>query len=241
MTGSSSSAPLRKQRLFSPLSRCVLAGWLAAAALLPASAAQSTAPAAQSSAAKSIAYKPGLTMADLMSAAPAERVVFQSGRSISVEDLRRLQSFQHKLRAAKASPAAAALRRKPDARNVKTAITTRADLTNALRLPDDDTVRLPSGKLVTAKVLKMAYGLAEQRIRRSSAAPAKRSLPQGKAVNVTASNDKAYWRGILQKPDDTVLQSPGGKRITVGELKSYLEQSASLRDNAAREYKGGRK
>ncbi len=243
MSGSTPSISIRMPRMFLRLhlSPLLFGALLFAAAPLVLSAAQSSESALSSSVVKEIPYTPGLKMADLVSATPDDRVVFKSGRSMSVRDLRRLEGFQQKLKAAKASNGAASLRLQPNAGNVKATVATRSDLSRALQLPDGDTVRLPSGKLVTAKVLKMAYGLAEQRIRNSASRKTLRPVPQGPALKVTASKDQNYWRNVLQKPDDTVLESPGGKRITVGELKSYMEQFVSLRDSAAHDFERGRK
>jgi hypothetical protein len=50
------------------------------------------------------------------------------------------------------------------------------------------------------------------------------TLPQrpdlsGAAIKVDANSD---WKALLQRPDQTVLESPNGTRITVGELKKTL-------------------
>jgi len=47
----------------------------------------------------------------------------------------------------------------------------------------------------------------------------------GPAIKIGPSTTQAEWKNIfLQKPDGTIIESPTGKRITVGELKQAMAQ-----------------
>jgi hypothetical protein len=41
-------------------------------------------------------------------------------------------------------------------------------------------------------------------------------------VKIFPGTSKAAWQSILAKPDNTVLESPTGTRVTVGGIRQYL-------------------
>jgi methionyl-tRNA formyltransferase len=98
------------------------------------------------------------------------------------------------------------------------------DIAAALDRPDSDTLQLPSGKTMTVGLLKLVREDVERRLGRSLTAGKVRPDLSGPAVKVQSGTD---WKNILQRPDGTVLESPGGKRITVGELKQVLAATGS--------------
>jgi hypothetical protein len=152
-----------------------------------------------------------------------DRVQLQDGRKLKVGDVRRLTAMTRKLRAAKPGsrmPQALKLKPAPTGTPVRNA----DDITQALERPDSATIQLPSGKTMTVGLLKLVREDVERRLGRSLTAQPTRPDLSGTAVKVQAGSD---WKSILQRPDSTVLESPGGNRITVGELKQVLADSGS--------------
>jgi hypothetical protein len=56
--------------------------------------------------------------------------------------------------------------------------------------------------------------------RRLAAASAERALPV---------DSRADWKSILQMPDTTLLQTPNGTRVTVGDIKRALREESTPR------------
>jgi hypothetical protein len=125
----------------------------------------------------------------------------------------------------------AALKMKPAATGTK--INNAADLAAALKLPDNTTVQLPSGRLATVGQIKLVRPLIEKRLGHSLAMVQQRPNLTGPAIKVNKNTSRAQWEDILKKPDATVLESPNGKRITVGEAKQYLAKNPKAMPNAA--------
>jgi hypothetical protein len=154
----------------------------------------------------------------------ASLVELQDGRRLKVGDIRRLTALTRKARAAApGSRMPQALKLKPAAKG--TPLHTAADIAAALERPDGETVQLPSGKTMTVGLLKLVREDVERRLGRSLTAGTGRPDLSGTAVRVAAGTD---WKNILGRPDGTVLESPRGKRITVGELKQALAASGTM-------------
>jgi hypothetical protein len=115
----------------------------------------------------------------------------------------------------------AALKTKPASKG--RLLNTQADIAAALKRPDNETVQLPSGRLVTVGQLKFVQPLVEKRLGRSLTQINQNNL-EGPAIKVTKTTTKSEWITILRMPDSTVLESPNGKRITVGKLKQEMTQ-----------------
>ena len=150
-----------------------------------------------------------------------DRVELQDGRRLKIGDIRRLTSLTQKARAATpGSRMPEALKFKPAAKGAP--LRSSDDLAAALTRPDSETLQLPSGKTMTVGLLKLVREDVERQLGRSLTAKTARPDLSGPAVKVQTGTD---WKNILQRPDNTVLESPGGKRITVGELKKVLADS----------------
>jgi len=111
---------------------------------------------------------------------------------------------------------------KPIASDIKVKLHNGRDLCGILNRPDSDTVQLPSGRLATVGQIKFVQPYVEKRLGKTFA-----SLPQGPdlsgaAVKISAATTKDQWKALFQN-DNTVLESPNGRRIAVGELKEGLK------------------
>jgi len=207
------------------------------------------APAAQQTAAPlaaSVTPKLKLTAATPVSAlqklSDNDVIELPSGSLMRMKEVRRLSKLSQRLKAAKtAAPTSSpALRMQPAAKGRP--ITTLDDLKNIRNLPDTETVELAGGVRATAAQVKLLLPEVEKKLGKRVADMKQRPDRNGPVVKITASTDRAYWKNILQKPDNTVLESPEGKRITVGELKEILhDQGALTRKPAPSPKAGGRK
>lgn len=175
-----------------------------------------------------IKFKPGMRMSALAGRAPSDVVEFSDGRRIRVATLQRLSAWGTRARATARRPLPAAFLAKPAAtgRPVRNA----ADLVAALKLPDSRTVRLSSGRLATVGQIKFVMPEVDKRLGRPLTAAALPKL-SGPALKVGPGSD---WKSILQKPDDTILEAPDGRRITVGMIKQALKPSGSPRRSGLR-------
>lgn len=169
-----------------------------------------------------IKMTPGMTTQSLANRADSDLVDLSSGRRLPVRDLRRLDAVGQKLRAAGAGKTMSpALTARPAAKGIP--LRQRNDLLAALKRPDSDTIQLPSGERLTVGQLRLLKPEIEKRLGRPIDAVPDRQVPTGPATRLQRGMDKEQWKGILQNPDNnTVLESPNGKRITIGELKQVL-------------------
>jgi hypothetical protein len=169
---------------------------------------------------KIIPYKPQLKMSDLAGVPDSVQVELSPGRQISVAQLRRLEILQQKMQAPKISRLPAALRIKPSPTGGRRLYSV-SELPSLLKLPDRETIVLPSGHRATVAQIKFLQPFVEKQTGISFNALPKRPNLQGTAVQINARSD---WQAILQMPDSTILESPNGRRITVAEAKQYLIQ-----------------
>ena len=164
---------------------------------------------------------PNLRMADLAGRSDSDVVEFPDKRRMRVGDLRRLDAAARKMRAAaptkslppglKAAPATTGTR-----------MNNAVDLAAALKRGGGDTLQLPSGRRVTADQLRFLQPEIEKRLGRKIDEPPRQPSRTGPAIKVSQNTTKDEWKDILQKPDETVLESPSGKRVTIGEIKQAL-------------------
>jgi hypothetical protein len=174
-----------------------------------------------------IKYNSQITAHSLVGRPDSDFVEFSNGRRLSVGDIRLLQAAQQKMRAAKpGGRLPAALKVKPATTGKR--INTTADIATALKRPDNETVQLPSGRLVTVGQIKFVQPLIEKRLGRSFTTPTKQDNLEGPAVKITKTTTKAQWVAIFQMPESTVIESPNGKRITVGGLKQEMIQHSKI-------------
>jgi hypothetical protein len=167
-----------------------------------------------------IKYTPALKVKDLTGIPDTSFVEFSPGRRISVGALRKLEIKQQQMRAPKVSRLPAALRIKPSPAGGRR-LHSASELPSILKLPDRETIILPSGRRATVAQIKFLQPFVEKQTGISFAALPKRPNLLGTAVKVNARSD---WKAILQMPDSTILESPSGRRITVAEAKQYLVQ-----------------
>lgn len=160
-------------------------------------------------------FSPNLSAAELAKRPDTDLIELSNGRRISLGAIRQLRERAQKLRAnTPNSRLPKAFTTKPAATGM--VVSNSSDLAAALKLSDDTTVVLPSGKRITVRMLRFLQPEIERQLGRSLMTGAEAPKRVGPAIQV---NRKTNWKEILQKPDDTILESPNGKRITVGELK----------------------
>lgn len=178
-----------------------------------------------------VKYTPDMTVNSLAGRPDTDLGELKNGRRVSLGDLRRLEAAAQKMRAPKVDLMPAVLKLKPAATG--TPVKTAADLVAALKLPDNATVQLPSGRLATVGQIKLVQPLVEKRLGHSLAMVVQRPNLTGPAIKIMKGTTRAQWEDILKKPDTTVLESPNGKRITVGEAKQYLAKNNTAIPGAA--------
>lgn len=203
---------------------CATAGLCAVAlAVLPltADAQLTTTGPATAAAANVVKYRPNLSTAKLAGRPDSDMVEFDNGRRVRLGDVRRLEASISKARATRAPNVLPALRQRPAATG--TAIRNASDLAAALKRSDQETVVLPSGQRATVAQLRIAKTFADKRMARSPANAPQRPNLSGVAIKVTPETD---FKALLTKPDATVLETPQGTRVTVGEIKQYFAQRA---------------
>lgn len=164
-------------------------------------------------------YSPGMQLQSFAGRPDSELIEFADGRRVRLGDMRRIEQSAQRLRSApKVAVVPPGLQFKPAASGTR--VETPQALADALKRPDSDTLVLPSGAKLTVGQLKFLQPMVEKRLGRPlSAAPGRPPL-SGQANKVTAQSD---WKSILAQPDSTVLESPSGKRVTVGELKQVIK------------------
>lgn len=164
-----------------------------------------------------IAYTPGVTVRSLAGRAESDVVEMAPGRGTRVGDLRRLDAVAQRLRRTE-TPPPAGLRAAP-AHSRATRLRNADDIAAALRRPGADVLQLPSGRTLTAEQLRFVMPRAERQLGRSIAAGPVSRLSPRPAIRVDAQTD---WGAVLARPDDTLIESPTGRRISVGALKREL-------------------
>ena len=171
-----------------------------------------------------IPYTPNMTVASLAARPDTDMIQFENGRQLSVGALRRLDKAAKKLRAPRVNKTPAAFKLEPDPARIKLKMNSASDLNKALKLKDNETVQLPSGRLVTAAQIKFVQPMVERRLGFKLSSLPQQPDTSGPALKIAPDTRKERWEEILKKPDKTVIESPKGARITVGELKDYLKQ-----------------
>ena len=144
-----------------------------------------------------------------------------SGKTIPLGTLRRLTALGSTAKQAGSGQPPRAITLSPSASGHP--VTTRQELTQALKEADGATLRLPSGKTITAAMLRYLQPLVEQRLGRPLAS-SQAGKKSGTIVRIQPTTTKKEWQQILQKPDSTLLENPQGKRITVGQLKQAFQE-----------------
>jgi hypothetical protein len=183
---------------------------------------------------KVLKYQPGMTIKSLAAYSNNDLVELQNGRRIPLGSLRQLDVKAQQMRAAvPGSKRSALLRFKPEPQLVKAKINNYNDFRSALKRADNETIQLPSGRLVTVGQMKFMQPHIDKKL---AALPSsqKRPVLTGPAVKVTSMTD---WKVIARMPDNTVLENQAGKRATVGELKQEMMKQSGKTTQPLR--KGG--
>lgn len=176
------------------------------------------APAWAVEAAHVVKFSPTMRLSTLSARPDTDLVELTDGKRVRLGDLRKIDRAAQKLRAAPTVPIVPpGLRFKPAATGIR--LNNADDLLAALKKPDSETVVLPSGRVATVGQLKFVRSRLEARLGHPLGARAGRPNLTGRALKVDKNSD---WTQILKKPDATVLESPSGKRVTVGELKHAI-------------------
>ena len=159
----------------------------------------------------------------LLRSLPENTVVdLSNGKQIKMRVIRKATALSLKLKQSHAAGLHPSfkLKFKPASQGIK--VHSLSEIRSALELKESETIQLPSGRLLTVEMLKLIQPELERRLGKKLSDFSKRPLLSGKTIQVRRNGNKKYWENIFNKPDDTVLESPGGKRITVGDLKKYI-------------------
>jgi hypothetical protein len=176
---------------------------------------------------------PGMSPATLAGRPDSTMVQLPSGRTIRLGRLRQISELSRKAKQVTAKPLPRSLSSHPAQTGLQ--VRNEQDLAAALKRTDNDTVLLPSGKRMTVGMLRYLQPLVEQRLGRKIAGAGSPPNRGAKIIKIKSTTNKKEWIKILQQPDSTILENPGGKRITVGELKLSLEkQLAGSRQPASK-------
>ncbi len=182
---------------------------------------------------KIVPFKPGLKTSSLAALPDTALVELPNGNRVSVGTMRHLEKAAQVMRTARINRTPATLKYLPNKNNVVMQVKTANDLSAALKLPDNATVKLPSGRVATAGQIKFVQPLIEKHLGRKMISIQQRpdlsgpaiKIPENMSKSMTKAEQQKFWEDILQKPDSTVLESPHGKRITVAELKKEMTQN----------------
>ncbi len=174
---------------------------------------------------KDIKFTPGMTVQSLAGRSDNDKVVLPSGKVVTVGIMRKLEVAATRMRAARPSPSLARLGAKPAATGIR--INNQSDLIATLATrSDSDTVQFASGRRVTVGQIRLIQPYVEKKLGYKLDAPPQRANLTGPAVRIKVNqNDKNFWKKTLDQPNATILESPNGKRVTVGEIKQYLKSS----------------
>lgn len=162
--------------------------------------------------AKAVPVRPATRSADLAALPESQVLVFPNGLRMSAGQLRGLAPKQ------RVPARGSEMMRKPPA-GPGLEVHRGSTLADLERAPPQTLLRLPDGRAITAAQLK-AF---DEALTRSRPATARAAPATGQAVRVPRGTPLAE---LLARPDSDVLESPGGKRVTVGELRRYLAGSA---------------
>ncbi len=152
------------------------------------------------------------------------------GTVVSAADLSRVSRISKALRKNKKKKLPKALTLKTRKRGTK--VKNLEDIKKALKRRSKDTLILPSGQRLTVGLLKLIQPQVEEQLGRGLTAKKDRA-------RVIKVGKKTDWKSVLQMPDNTILQAPNGKKITVIQLKSTLAKN--VKGNSLNPIRRGRK
>ena len=175
-----------------------------------------------------IKITPGTSSSVLVGRPDTDLIELPSGRKMQVGDLRQLSQISQELRSmpSKKISASALFKIKPKQKGF--VVKNSSDLATALKRPENETIELPSGRRATVAQIKFLEPYIEKRLGHKLTQTRRTDLTQN-PIKVSSAADKTFWKSILKKPDNTVLEAPDGTRITVGELKQTLAADKTAR------------
>jgi hypothetical protein len=178
-----------------------------------------------------IKFTPHMTSASLVGRPDTDLIEFSNGQRMSVGSLHRLRLAVQKMHGSTVNMMPAALHIKPDGNNIKVHIKAGSDIATALKLPDSNTVRFPSGRVATAAQIKFVQPYVEKKLGRKLTDIPQRPNLSGPTIkfkaNMTKEEQKAQMMTVFdakKTPDSTVIESPNGVRVSVGELKAEMKR-----------------
>jgi hypothetical protein len=168
-----------------------------------------------------VKFTPNTRITSFAGRPDSDLVELSDGKRVRLGNLRQIAVAAEKMRAGRATRALPpGLRAQPAASGLP--VQNRGELAAALKLPGNDTLQLPSGRRLTAAQLRFLQPEIEKRLGRPIGEAPPQPSHTGPALKVNAQTN---WRDILKQPDATVLESPSGKRVTVGEIRQALPAS----------------
>ena len=172
-----------------------------------------------------VKFSPQLTHEALVGRPDTDLIELSNGRRIQLGDVRRMLAQSQKIRAAASAPPSA-FRIAPAATGLR--IQTSAELGNALRtMRDTDTVQLPSGRRVTVGQIKALQPAIEKRLGHKLGEPATTVKLTGPSIKFAPGMTDVQLHKLLpaHPTNETILESPRGTRVTVGQIQRYLQST----------------
>jgi hypothetical protein len=193
-----------------------------------------------------VVAKPGQSLKTLAAAPPDTRVVLPGGRVARAGQLASIAQLRDKLTAphvAKPVPHSA-----PSA--VAKAVVGQDNFTlaQAMKSPGGDVIQVGTHKYTADQLRQIdtllraspsdPRGLLERVAARPTGSnTGTRPLPVGPRVAVNRSTP---FQEMLSKPDATVLQTPGGKTATVGQIKAYMAKERLSVQQLEQKFRGAK-
>jgi len=171
-----------------------------------------------------IKYVPHMTTQSLAGRPDSDVIEFSNGKTMTVGRLRQWEAFAAKLRAPRVDKTPAAFKVRPNPGNIKMNLNNLSDLASAIKLSNDATVKLPSGKVTTVGIIKLFQPYIEKKLGRKLSEVQIRPNLSGPAIQVSKATPVSEWKNISKMSDNTVLEFSNGFRFTIGELRQKLAQ-----------------
>lgn len=177
----------------------------------------------------------GVRTADLAALKDDQLIETPSGARLSMGRLRAIQTAFAQARAHTAVRRTGEFAILPPAKQIGAPPKPGETAAEILARPPSDVIRLPSGHSITVAQLRLMVPYIKHHFGIDPTRAPKRPGLTGPAAKVTKWTDlKLLPRNA---PDDTIIESPSGTRITLGELKVELKARFGVpQGNAAREH-----
>jgi hypothetical protein len=177
-------------------------------------AAPAAPPAAQP--ANVVKLQASVTSAQIASMPDAQLIEFPNGLRLSAGEVRSLAPLAERLRAGAGSRTGGVLRQPLTGPVV--AVKPGTTVNEVLNAPDNAVLQLPDGRKVSVALFRSVQG----QLRSTGSTRPQRAA--GPAVRVERGTPLAE---LLKRPDTDVVESPSGRRITVGELRRFVQYGSA--------------